>query len=340
MSVYVLRRVGSSLLTIALVALIVFFASRVLPGDPAVIRAGNDATPELIESIRAQYGLDRPLIEQFFSYAGSLLVGDFGTSIRTDRPVATELLGFLPATLELSLVALLISAMVGITAGVVAARWENRWPDAVVRGLTAFGGSMPSFWLSLLGIFALVYTLNLFPSPVGRLPLGTAAPPHVTGLLVLDSLLTGNFATAVAALGQLALPALILGMLSSVSLARITRAAMIDTLHAPHTRAARGLGLRPTSILVGEGVRNALPTIVTSLGLVAGHLIAGSIIVEQIFSWPGIGRYLATAITYSDLDVVQGYVILVAVAYVLINLTIDLLYTALDPRVKMGARAR
>ncbi|MFB6395211.1 ABC transporter permease [Polymorphospora lycopeni] len=332
---YLLRRLLSSAITIAVMAVLVFFASRVLPGDPAVIRAGNDATPELIARIRAEHGLDLPLYEQFFHYVGGLLHGDLGTSVRTGNPVSADLLTFLPATLELSLLAFVVAVLIGVTVGTVAAARAGRWPDAVARGFTAVGGSMPSFWLALMAIFVLVYSLGLFPSPVGRLPLGTSAPPRHTGFLTIDALIAGDSALATSALAQLALPALLLGTLSSIALARITRTAMIDALSASHTRAARGLNLGRRHILLQEGFRNALPTIITSMGFVAGHLIAGNIIVEQIFSWPGIGRYLSTAISQSDLDVVQGFVIVVGVSYVLINLVVDLLYVVSDPRIDL-----
>lgn len=330
-----MRRALSCVVTITAMAVLVFFASRVLPGDPAVIRAGDDATPELVARIRTELGLDRPLYEQFLQFMQGLLRGDVGTSVRTGNPVAEDLLHFLPATLELSLVAFIIAIIIGVTLGTVAAVNERRWPDAAVRGVTAVGGSLPNFWLALLAIYMLVYTLDVFPSPVGRLPLGVSPPPRVTGLYTIDALIAGDGQLAMAALGQLALPALVLGVLSSVALARITRRAMIDALESGHTRAARGLNLSRRRILLQEGLRNALPTILTSMGFIAGHYIAGNIIIEQIFSWPGIGRYLSTAIGQSDLDVVQGFVILVGIGYVLINVVVDLLYSASDPRIDL-----
>lgn len=335
MLIYIARRALTSVITIALMAVLIFFASRVLPGDPAVIRAGNDATPELIARIRAEYGLDAPLSEQFTQYILGLLRGDFGTSIRTGNPVAADLMTFLPATLELSLAAFLVAAVVGVTVGTIAAVNEGRWPDTAVRAFTAIGNSAPSFWLGLIAIYVLVYTWGIFPSPIGRLPLGMNPPPRTTGFYTIDGLLAGDPDVALAALGQLALPALLLGLLSSIALTRITRSAMITALRASHTQAARGLNLSRRRILFEDGLRNALPTILTSMGFVAGHLIAGNIIIEQIFSWPGIGRYLSTAITRSDLDVVQGFVIVVGLGYVLINLIVDLLYSISDPRIDL-----
>jgi peptide/nickel transport system permease protein len=336
MTRYLARRLASSAITIVLLALIVFLVARVLPGDPALIRAGSEASPALIAEIRAQYGIDLPLYQQFLRYVSGLLHGDFGTSMRTNGSVTRELLGYLPASLELSLAALIVAAVVGVSAGTIASLYEGRWPDSIVRGFTALGGALPAFWVSLLAISTLVYRFGVFPSPRGRLPRDITPPSEITGFYSLDALLAGDLSTAKSALWQLALPALILGVLSSISLTRITRGAMINALGAPNARAARGLNLRGTSIIFGEGMRNAFPTIITSLGLVAGHLIAGNIIIEQIFAWPGIGRYLATAITYSDLDVVQGFVIVVGIGYVVINVLVDVAYAAADPRIRLG----
>ena len=340
MTRYLARRLASSAITIVLLALIVFLVARVLPGDPALIRAGSEASPQLIAEIRAQYGLDLPLYQQFLNYVSGLLRGDFGISIRTGGSVTRELLGYLPATLELSLAAFVVAAIVGVGAGTIASLYEGRWPDSIVRGFTALGGSLPAFWVSLLAISTLVYKFGVFPSPRGRLPRGITPPGSITGFYSFDAILSSDFGTARAALWQLALPALILGVLSSISLARITRGAMINALRAPNARAARGLNLRTTSIVFGEGMRNAIPTIITSLGLVAGHLIAGNIIVEQIFAWPGIGRYLSTAVSYTDLDVVQGFVIVVGIGYVMINVIVDVAYAAADPRIRLGGASK
>jgi len=335
---YIVKRLISMAISIFLLAVVVFFAARVLPGDPARIRAGADATEELIARLRTEYGLDRPLFEQFGSYLGALLRGDLGTSTRTGGSVTAEFALFLPATLELSVTAFLIALILGVSLGTLAGSRAGRLPDLLVRGYTVLGTSMPIFWLSLLAVYFLAYQAQLFPSPIGRLPIGVRPPETVTGAYTLDALIAGDTALAGTAFQQLLLPALLLGVLNAVPIAKMTRSALIDSLASDFTRTARSFALPARRILLQDGLRNSAPTVITAAGLVAGHLIAGNIIVEQIFTWPGIGRYLATAIGQSDLDVVQGFVLIVGVGYIVINLIVDLLYTAADPRIKLGAR--
>lgn len=336
MNRYVLRRIASSLITIGVLVVVVFLAARVLPGDPAKIRAGSDATPEMIEQLRVQYGFDRPMGEQFADYVSRLVRGDLGTSVRTGQPIVDELFGRLPATIELALAAFLIALVIGLILGTAAAVNRGGPLDAVIRGLAVIGTSIPAFWLALLAILVLVYTAGIFPSPMDRLPLGVSPPSHVTGLYTIDAVLVGDLGLAWTALRQLALPALLLGVLNSISILKITRSAMIDSLRSDYVRTARSFGFPERSVLWSDALRNALPPVITSVGLVAGHLIAGNIIIEQIFSWPGIGRYLNDALQQNDLEVVQAFVLVVGAGYVILNVLVDLLYSVVDPRIEFG----
>jgi peptide/nickel transport system permease protein len=336
---YSLRRIGSSLVTIAVMVCVVFLAARVLPGDPARIIAGNDATEEDIARVRGELGLDQPLIVQFGDYLSGILRGDLGDSIRTQQPVLDELMRRLPATLELALFAFLIAIVLGVGLGVLGATFRGTWIDGAVRGIAVVGTSIPSFWLALVGIMVLVYGLHLFPSPIDRLPTGVVPPPDITGLYVVDALLSGKTALAGVALRQLALPGILLGVLNAVSVLKITRASMVESLESDFVRTARTFGVPRRRLIFQDGLRSALPPVITSIGLVAGHLVAGNIIIERIYSWPGIGQYLSLAVESSDFPAITGFILLVGVGYVVVNLIVDFLYVAADPRIQIAGGA-
>jgi ABC-type dipeptide/oligopeptide/nickel transport system permease component len=333
---YLLKRVGLSLLTILGIVVVVFFVSRVLPGDAAALRAGPYADAERIEQVRTQLGFDRPLPEQFVDHTLSVARLDLGVSSRSNQPVRDELFARLPATLELGLYALFLACLVGIPLGVLAARRQGRPVDVVIRSIAVLGSSMALFWLGLLLLYFGFFRLGWFPGPVDRLPIGASPPRQLTGFFTLDALLAGDPRTALTALHHLALPVLTLAIVLTAPIIKMVRGAMCETLGADYTRTARAVGVPARRYIWTDGFRNALLPVVTAIGIVFGYLLGGNIIVEFIFSWPGVGRYAYQAIQSNDLQALQGFVILVGLLYVLLNLLIDLLYARIDPRVRLG----
>lgn len=332
---YLGGRFGTALLSVVGVTVVVFLVAHVLPGDAAAARAGQYASPQQIAQIRAQYGLDRPLLSQLGSYLGGVAHGDLGRSIRTGQPVLGELLTRLPATLELSLAALVVSLLIGIPLGALAAAKQGTAWDAVVRVITLLVSSTAVFWLGLMAIFFLCNQLHVFPSPIGRLPRGVDPPGHITGFYVLDSLLEGNLGLAGTALRSLLLPALTLGLVTAAPVIKIVRSAMAGALASDYVRTATAFGVPRRTILRQDAFRNSLLPVLTSVGIVAGYLIGGNIIIEQLFSWPGIGQFAYQSLQAHDLDALQGFVLLVGVGYIALNLVLDFAYAAADPRVEL-----
>lgn len=335
---YLAKRVLISAGTILGIIVVVFFIVRVLPGDAAVVRAGPYATEESIEQIRDEFGLADPMHQQFTSYLGSVLQGDLGTSIRTEESVTSELLVRLPASLELAVYAVLLALVVGVPLGIMAAARRDGWLDRACRVFAVLGSSMALFWLGLLLIFVFFFKLRWFPGPIDRLAVGTAPPPTVTGFYTVDALLAGDLPLMGQAFHYLALPVITLGFVLSAPILKMVRAAMIDTLGSDHVRTARAMGVPPRQILLRDGFRNALLPVVTAIGLVFGFLLGGNIIVEYLFAWPGVGRYAFTAIQNNDLEALQGFVIVVGVLYVVLNVAIDMLYAWIDPRIRLGSK--
>ena len=336
---YLLRRSGISLLTIAGVAVIVFLIVRVIPGDAAAVRAGPYASDEAVAQIREQYGLDLPLFQQFVNYVLDLLRGNLGVSIRTGQPVLDELAARLPASLEMAIYTTILAAIVGTVLGVLGAWFRGSFLDGLTRVIAVFGSSMATFWLGLLLIYWLFFRAGLFPGPVGRLPSGMSPPPNVTGLYTVDSLLRGDFTMFIISVRYLALPVLTLGFVVMAPILKMVRQSMIETLSSDYVRTAWAVGVPRRQILLRDGLRNALLPVVTTLGLVFGYMIGGNVIIEVLFSWPGAGRYAYEAIQGNDLEALQGFVIVVGILYVLLNVIIDLLYGWIDPRIRLGGKA-
>jgi ABC-type dipeptide/oligopeptide/nickel transport system permease component len=335
---YLGRRVLLSVLTLIGVIVLVFFASRILPGDPAAARAGQYATEETIARIREQYGLDRPLPEQFVTYVTGVFTGDLGTSSRTDQPVLEELLRRLPASLELALYSLVLALIAAIPLGVIAAAKRGSAFDTMARLWAIFGSSMALFWLGLLLIYFLFFRLGWFPGPVGRLPIGESPPRMITGLYTVDALLAGQPGLVVTSLQHLALPVLTFAVVVTAPILKMVRSAMIRTLRSDYIRTARAVGVSETRILLVDGLRNAMLPVLTTVGIVFGYLMGGNVIVEFLFSWPGIGSYAYQAVQTNDLEALQGFVILVGILYIALNVAIDLLYGWINPQVRIGAR--
>ena len=304
MTAYILRRILIALPTLLGVVVLVFLMVRLAPGDPAVLLAGEFATPETLEAIRARYGLDRGLPEQFLIYLEALLRGDLGESARSRRPVLEELKTYFPNTLELASAAILVAVLTGIPLGILAALRPGSSLDLSVMVLALLGVSMPVFWFGLLAILIFSVGLGWFPV-AGK---GTLA--------------------------HLILPAITLGINATALLARMTRGTLLEVLSQDYIRTARAKGLAERVVIFKHALRNALIPVVTVVGLEFGTLLSGAVITETIFAWPGLGQLLVGSILARDYPVVQGAVLLVAITFVLINLLVDLLYATIDPQVR------
>ena len=325
-------RILAAIPSIIGVIIVTFLLTRALPGDPAAYFAGPAATQEAIAQVRSHLGLDRSLPEQFFIYIGELVRGDLGVSLNTGQTVLNDLLTRLPASLELTLAGLVFSLSLALPLGILAATRPNSWIDHGVRILATFGVSLPTFFTGLLLIYFCYFKLGIAPAPTGRLNLLSSPPDQITGFYLMDSLLGGDLQTFWAALSQLALPAITLGLFALAPLARVTRAAMLGVLSSDFIRTARANGLSPWTVLFNYGFRNAMLPVITTLGVVFSFLLGANVLVEKVFAWPGIGSYAVSAVVASDYAPVQGFVLTMSLLYVFLNLGIDLLYIVIDPR--------
>jgi peptide/nickel transport system permease protein len=333
---FLARRLVLAAITLAGVVVAVFLLTHVLPSNPAALRAGPLASEALIAQLESEMGLDQPLWVQFASYARLLARGDLGQSWRTEQPVLTELLQRLPATVELAATAFLLALGFGLVVGIAAAVFYGTVFDHAARIFATLGASLALFWMALVNVQVFYYTLRWAPSPLGRLTVGRAEPPTLTGLLTLDSLAAGDWAALGDALGHLWLPALTLAFVVSAPIIKITRGAMLEALRADFVRTARAIGVPAHQVILVDALRNACIPVLTTLGIVFGYLIAGNVIIERVFAWPGIGQYAWNAMVTNDFNAVQGFVLLIAVAYVLLNLVIDLAYGVVSPRIRLG----
>ncbi|MFG1478402.1 ABC transporter permease [Xanthobacter sp. V4C-4] len=329
----VLKRLAQAIPTLFGVVVVTFILTRALPGDPAAYFAGPAATPESIAQVRAALGLDQPLPTQFVRYLQDLAGGNLGASISTGQTVLSDVLTRLPASLELTLSALALSLLIAVPLGVLAATRRDTAIDHLCRVVVTAGVSLPVFFTGLALVYVFYYQLGVAPAPVGRLDFAYLSPPPVTGFFVLDALLAGDPETAGAALGQLLLPAVTLAIFTLAPLARMTRAAMLQVLASDFIRTARAAGLSRRQILVSYAFRNALLPVITTLGMVFSFALGANVLVEKVFAWPGIGSYAVEALVVSDYAAVQGFVLVMAILFVVINLLIDLSYTLIDPRV-------
>ena len=327
------RRLAQALPSVFGVIVISFVLTRALPGDPAVYFAGDMADKESIEQVRQSLGLDKSWVEQFTIYVRNLINGDWGTSLSTGRPVTEELLTRLPASLELTLIGLGLAILAAIPLGVLAATRPDSWVDHLCRVMVTAGVSLPTFFTGLFLVYIFYYLLGWSPSPLGRLSIVFLSPPHVTGFYTIDSLLAGDRETFVASIAQLILPAATLGLFALAPIARMTRAAMLGALASDFIRTARANGLSNRVVLVTYAFRNAALPVLTTLGMVFSFLLGANVLVEKVFSWPGIGSFAIQALVASDYAAVQGFVLAMALLFVCVNLFIDVLLTMVDPRV-------
>ena len=336
-TVLILRRLAGALPSIVGVIVVTFLLTRALPGDPAAYFAGPAATQQAIEEIRHKLGLDRSLPAQFVDYLGRLAHGDLGTSLTTGQPVSDDLLTRLPASAELTLLGLLLSVAVAVPLGIAAAARPGSWVDHLCRVVSTAGVSLPTFFTGLLLVYVFYYLAGLAPAPLGRLDIFSSAPPQWTGFYLIDSLIAGDLETFRAALAQIALPAATLAIFSLAPLARMTRASMLAALGSDFVRTARASGLTRRRIVYVYAFRNAVLPVITTLGMVFSFLLGANVLVEKVFAWPGVGSYAIEALIASDYAPVQGFVLAMALLYVLLNLVIDLVYGLVDPRVGVEA---
>jgi len=314
---------------------VTFLLTRALPGDPAAYFAGGAATQEAVAQVRAQLGLDKPLVEQFFRYVADLAHGELGTSLTTGQPVLQELITRLPASIEMVLLALTLACAIALPLGVLAATRPGSWIDQLCRLVTTAGVSLPTFFTGLVLSYIFYFLLGWAPSPLGRLDPMFSPPPQVSGFYLIDAALAGDASLWWASFKQLILPTLTMAIFVLAPIARMTRASMLSVLGSDFIRTARASGLTPTTVLVTYALRNALLPVVTTLGMVFGFMLGSSVVIEKVFGWPGVGSYAIDALTASDYAPIQGFVLSMGVLFVLLNLVVDLLYTLIDPRVTL-----
>lgn len=334
MTAYIIRRVLLSVLVLFLVTIVTFAIAHSVPGDPinaVVSDRVND--PRIIAAYRHRFGLDKPITVQYLYYMKNLSHGDFGLSISTQRPVSKDLREFLPATLELSGAAIIFAVVTGIPLGIIAALKHNKAPDAMARGVSLFGASVPVFYLALLALYVFSFRLKWFPFS-GRLDAGVDAPRHITGMYTIDALLEGNFGLFWQALHHLIEPAIVLAAFSMGIVARMMRSSLLDVMGQDYVRTARAKGLAEYRVVIGHALRNAFIPTLTMIGLLTGSLLAGAVLTETTFSWPGMGRYAAQAALKLDFPAILGVTLISAVIYVTVNLIVDILYTVIDPRIR------
>jgi ABC-type dipeptide/oligopeptide/nickel transport system permease component len=315
------------------IILVSFLLVKSIPGDPAVLMLGPTATPEAIAHLRQSLGLDQPLYIQFLIYLRDLLHGDLGTSWQTTRPVLDDLLQRFPATLELVTLSLVVAILVGVTAGVQAARRPNGWVARLsgMYGLSA--GALPDFWFALVLIFVFYTVLHWAPAPLGRIDMAIIPPPTVTGAYTIDALLAGDMDAFASALGHLVLPVLTLGLLNAGPILKMTQATMARMLESDFSRYEVLCGV-PQNLVVRHALRNALPSVITIISVLYGYLIGGAVLVEIVFAWGGAGQYAVQGVLNADIYPVLGFVLFSAIFSLVVYILVDLVYVLLDPRIK------
>jgi peptide/nickel transport system permease protein len=330
---YIIRRIFLMVIVMLGVATIVFFITRVIPADPVGAILGGNAPIELVDKMRHQLGLDKPITLQFIDYIKGIVHADFGISLKSSRPVLKDIINYFPATIELAIASMIFAVLVGVVLGVFSAIYRNKSIDHFSRVFSILGVSMPVFWLGLLLLLLFYYHLDLLPGG-GRNSL-FIFPPRITGLLLLDSIIAGDWTAFWDGLSHIILPAFVLGYASAASIARIMRASMLDILKQDFIRTAKSKGLSKRVVIYRHALKNALIPVVTIIGLSFGNLLSGAVLTETIFSWPGLGRYIVNALLVLDYPAVTGGTLFIAFVYSLANLVVDISYAALDPRMRV-----
>jgi len=329
---YILRRLGYLALALFGVSLITFVVTRVLPGNPVYLIVGVQADQAIADAVAARLGLDLPLYEQYFRFLRQLAVGDLGSSWRTGNPVRFDVAARWPATIELASFSLLIALLWSIPLGVLAGLRRRSIADRIASALSGFGVSIPEFWLGMILILVFFGILGISPPPLGR-TIGVV-PPTVTGFYTVDAVIAGDGAALRAALTQLLLPAITLGFVIGAPLLRVTRTFMRESMSSQYVRSARALGVPQRRIVLRHALPNVLLPVTTMLAMLYGYLLGGTVLVEYVFAWPGIGKYAVDSISASDYAPVMAAVLLSAVSYLVVYLVIDILHFFIDPRTR------
>ncbi len=331
---YIVRRLFFLVPVLIGAIFITFLLTRMVPGNPIEKVAGPYASDEQVQALKEEAGLLDPWYVQFWNYLGDLAHGDMGISYQTNQPVTTDLREKFPASFELVFFGMLLAVGLALPLGIVSAVKQGTWVDHLTRVIAVMGVSMPIFWIALILLSTFYTRLGWLPGPQGRLPIAFSDPPHVTGLFTIDALLDRDTETFGAAFKQMVLPVLTIGLIAMAPIARMTRATMIEALNSDYIRTARSLGL-PTRVIVSKNaLKNAIIPVLTLIAAVFGYAIGGEVLVEYIFTWPGLGKYSFDAIMGSDFPAVQGFIILAVGMYVLAYLIVDILIALLDPRIE------
>lgn len=325
---------SSVLITLFGLAIVTFMIGRVMPVDPVIAAVGDNAPEAVIQRVRAEMGLDQPLVVQFFHYIGQVLHGDLGNSILTRNPVTEDIARYFPATLELATAALLLAALIGIPLGVWAAVRQGTLTDQIIRVVCLAGHSVPTFVLALISLLVFYAALGIAPGPGRQDIIFQDMIPHVTGILTIDTLLDGDWDAFWDALAHMAQPVIILAYFSMAYITRMTRAFMLDALKGEFIITARAKGLSATSVIWKHAFPTVAVQLVTVLALTYAGLLEGAVVTETVFSWPGLGQYLTISLMNADMNPVVGATLLIGVIYVGLNLLADILYKILDPRVR------
>jgi peptide/nickel transport system permease protein len=329
---YTIRRLLQVIPVLFGMTFIVFMIIRAIPGDPAQTILGQQATKEAVGALREKLGLDNPWYIQYFEYLAGLFQGNLGESIRTKTAVASEIWPYLAATFELAIVAIIIAVVIGVNAGIVSAWFQNSWFDYTAMVLALVGVSVPIFWLGLMGQWIFGIQLDILPT-TGREDIRNPVDA-ITNLYLLDTLIQGDFYKLGAVIKHLILPGIALATIPMAIIARMTRSSMLEVMKSDYIRTARAKGLKMFLVVYKHSLKNAVIPVLTVIGLQMGLLLGGAILTETIFGWPGIGRYIFDAISFRDYPVIQSGILVVATIFVTINLIVDLLYAAVDPRIK------
>ncbi|KIL72262.1 ABC transporter permease [Pseudobacillus badius] len=332
MFAYTIRRLSMLIPVLLGMTLIVFSLIHAIPGSPAQILLGQQASPAAVAALTKEMGLDQPLYIQFVDYIKNLLTGDLGESFRTRSPISAEIWPYLAATIELALFAMIVAVVVGVNAGIISAWFQNSWFDYLLMVFALVGVSMPIFWLGLMEQYVFSIQLDWLPT-TGRDNIRDPVTA-ITHLYLLDTLLQGRFDQFIEVVKHLILPGVALATIPMAIIARITRSSMLEVMRSDYIRTARAKGMSMLKVVYKHSLKNAFIPILTIIGLQTGLLLGGAILTETIFGWPGIGNYIYSAIQFRDYPVIQSGILVVAAIFVLINLIVDLLYAAIDPRIK------
>ncbi|PSK08552.1 ABC transporter permease [Brevibacillus porteri] len=329
---YSIRRILMLIPVLVGMSIIVFSIIRAIPGDPALTILGEKATPQAIADIREALGLNNPWYIQYFDYMKDILSGNLGESLQTNAPISDEILPYLAATTELTIVSMLIAVFIGVNAGILSAWKQNSWFDYCAMLIALVGVSMPIFWLGLMEQWVFAQELKWLPS-VGR---DDSRNPveAITHFYILDTMIAGSWDQLWEVIKHLILPGIALGTIPMAIIARITRSSMLEVMRADYVRTARAKGLAQFWVVYKHALKNAMIPVLTVIGLQIGLLLGGAVLTETIFGWPGVGRYIVTAIGNRDYPVIQSGILVIATIFVLINLLVDLLYAYIDPRIK------